>query len=296
LISLGSIVVEPARGYSALDMAGAMQIKDPFGACHADSYSLMADLGVSSEDLERKGKIKGKVFIDENGNGLKNVDEEGVAGIWVLLESGERTTTDEEGMFQFDEVDSGEHLVGIDVRKLSKEYHVVGEYSKIVSLFSGGTGRTYFGLGRTGPSKKELEEMKKAEEEKKKLEEVALKEEQKKKEEENAPKGTIFGNVFIDANANGIFNPGEKLVEKVTVLLDAEKSSVSDKVGNYRFNKVKVGRHTLSIRQDKEFKKTYRLIKKDRITVNVKANTKHRQDIPVSDKKELKINIELTVR
>lgn len=46
LISLGSIVVGPTRGYSALDMAGATQIKDPFGACHADSYSLMADLGV----------------------------------------------------------------------------------------------------------------------------------------------------------------------------------------------------------------------------------------------------------
>ncbi len=48
LIPIGSIVVAPARGYSALDMAGAIQIKDPFGSCHADSYSLMADLGVKN--------------------------------------------------------------------------------------------------------------------------------------------------------------------------------------------------------------------------------------------------------
>ena len=240
-----------------------------------------ADLGVSSEALDRKGKIKGKVFIDENGNGLKNVDEEGIAGVWIIMESGERTSTDEEGMFQFDEVDSGQHLVAVDVRKLSKEYFVAGDSSKIVSLFSGGTGRTYFGLGRTGPTKEELEALKKAEEEKVKKEEEARKEEEKKKAEEekekNAPKGTLFGNVFVDANDNNIYNPGEKRLEKVTVLLDSGKRAVTDKVGNYRFEKVKEGRHTLSIREDQEFKKSYRLSKKEKITVNVKASTKQQE-------------------
>ena len=259
-----------------------------------------ADLGVSSEALDRKGKIKGKVFVDENGNGLKNVDEEGIAGVWIIMESGERTSTDEEGMFQFDEVDSGQHLVAVDVRKLSKEYFVAGDSSKIVSLFSGGTGRTYFGLGRTGPTKEELEALKKAEEEALKKEEEARKEEEKKKAEEekerNAPKGTLFGNVFVDANDNNIYNPGEKRLEKVTVLLDSGKRAVTDKVGNYRFEKVKEGRHTLSIREDQEFKKSYRLSKKERITVNVKASTNNRKDIPVLDKSKLKINIELTVR
>jgi uncharacterized repeat protein (TIGR01451 family) len=259
-----------------------------------------ADIGVSSEDLERKGKIKGKVFIDENGNGLKNVDEEGVAGVWVLLESGERTSTDEEGLFQFDEIDSGEHLVGVDLRKLPKQYFVVGEASKIVSLFSGGTGRTYFGLGRNGPSKKELEEIAKAEEEKKTQEEAALVAEEQKKEEEdrekNAPKGTVFGKVFIDVNANEIYNPGEKGAEDVTVLLDADKKTVTDKLGNFRFDNVKEGRHALSVREDKEFKKNYRLLNKKKTTVNVKASTNNRQDIPVSDRKELQINIKLNAR
>ncbi len=258
-----------------------------------------ADVGVSSETLDRKGKIKGRVFIDENGNGLKNVDEEGVAGIWVVLESGERTTTDEEGLFVFDEVDSGEHLVGLHVRKLPKEYYVIGDASKIVSLFSGGTGRTYFALGRTGPSKKELEEMKQAEEEKKKQEEEARKEEEKKEEEEkekNLPTGTVFGKVFIDDNANEIYNPGEKGAEGVTVLLDADKKTVTDKLGNFRFNKVKEGRHVLSIREDKDFRKSYRLPNKKKISLNVKASTNNRQDIPVSDKKELQINIKLNAR
>lgn len=258
-----------------------------------------ADLGVSSETLDRKGKIKGRVFVDTNGNGLKNVDEEGVSGIWVILETGERTTTDEEGMFQFDEVDSGQHLVAVDVRKLSKQFYVVGDWSKIVSLFSGGTGRTYFGLGRTGPTKEELEALKKAEEDKLKKEEEARKEEKKKEkeqEERNAPKGALFGNVFVDNNNNSTFNPGEKCLEKVTVLLDSEKRAVTDKMGNYRFEKVKAGRHTLSVYEDQEFRKGYRPAKKEKIIVNVKAETNNRKDIPVLDKTKLKINVELTVR
>ena len=133
-----------------------------------------------------------------------------------------------------------------------------------------------------------------------KKEEEARKEEEKKKAEEekerNAPKGTLFGNVFVDANDNSIYNPGEKRLEKVTVLLDSGKRAVTDKVGNYRFEKVKEGRHTLSIREDQEFKKSYRLSKKEKITVNVKASTNNRKDIPVLDKSKLKINIELTVR
>jgi hypothetical protein len=48
LVPMGSIVVVPARGYTALDMTGAKQVKDPFSACHADSYDLMADLGIKN--------------------------------------------------------------------------------------------------------------------------------------------------------------------------------------------------------------------------------------------------------
>ncbi len=46
LVPLGCMEVSPARGYTALDTTGAIQVKDPFGACHADSYGLMADLGI----------------------------------------------------------------------------------------------------------------------------------------------------------------------------------------------------------------------------------------------------------
>ncbi|MEX2726983.1 MAG: hypothetical protein Q6353_007000, partial [Candidatus Sigynarchaeum springense] len=48
IITLGCTSVMPTRGYTPLDTTGAIPIKDPFGSCHADSYSLMADLGVKN--------------------------------------------------------------------------------------------------------------------------------------------------------------------------------------------------------------------------------------------------------
>ncbi|NMC04813.1 MAG: hypothetical protein GYA24_06360 [Candidatus Lokiarchaeota archaeon] len=48
IMPLGSVVLVPARGFAALDMTGAVQVKDPFGACHADSYGIMADLGIKN--------------------------------------------------------------------------------------------------------------------------------------------------------------------------------------------------------------------------------------------------------
>ncbi len=40
--------VAPRDSNDTLDMTGAIQIKDPFAACHADSYDLMADLGIKT--------------------------------------------------------------------------------------------------------------------------------------------------------------------------------------------------------------------------------------------------------
>jgi hypothetical protein len=48
LVSFGGIVMPPARGYTALDTTDVVQVKDPFGSCHADSYDLMADLGIKN--------------------------------------------------------------------------------------------------------------------------------------------------------------------------------------------------------------------------------------------------------
>jgi uncharacterized repeat protein (TIGR01451 family) len=259
-----------------------------------------ADIGISSEALERKGKIKGKVFIDENKNGLKNVDEEGVAGIWVILENGERTSTDEEGSFIFDEVDSGEHLVGLDVRKLPKEYFVIGDASKIVSLFSGGTGRIAFALGHTGPSKKEIEEMRKAEEKKEaaRKEEELKKEEEKKKEEaeKRLPKGTVSGRVFVDGNANGVYDPKENLVKGVTVLLDDKVRVQTDGRGLFAFTKVSAGKHRINLPEDKKFKETYKRAKKDAILVVVEGGKNHKVDIPLEHANGLRVRIDLGVR
>ncbi|MHA1681471.1 MAG: hypothetical protein ACTSUE_10705 [Promethearchaeota archaeon] len=58
--------VHPSNGMGVLDMTGAMQVKDPFGACHADSYSVMEELGVkmNRKDISWSGIEVG----DDNWN------------------------------------------------------------------------------------------------------------------------------------------------------------------------------------------------------------------------------------
>ncbi len=286
--------IAPGRSTNTVTVTG----RDPTGRTLTARDS--ADIGISSGALERKGKIKGRVFIDENKNGLKNVDEEGVAGIWVILENGERTSSDEEGSFIFDAVDSGEHLVGLDVRKLPKDYYVIGDASKIVSLFSGGTGRTGFALGRTGPSKKELEEMRKAEE--KKIEEAARKEEALKKEaekreaEKRLPKGTISGRVFVDVNANGVYDPRETLVKGITVLLDDKVRVQTDTRGLFTFEKVTAEKHRITLLEDRKFKEAYKKAKKEATVVVVEGGKNHKVDIPLRIVNGLRVRIDLGVR
>ncbi|MBN2150847.1 MAG: hypothetical protein JW839_05365 [Candidatus Lokiarchaeota archaeon] len=78
LVPLGCITAAPVRGFTALDMTGSVPIKDPFGACHADSYGLMADLGIKDNrkdiswtDIERGDDNWYWVNWDNRMTGLK---------------------------------------------------------------------------------------------------------------------------------------------------------------------------------------------------------------------------------
>ncbi|MCK4581650.1 MAG: hypothetical protein KAU10_09870, partial [Dehalococcoidia bacterium] len=55
------------------------------------------------------GKVKGSVFVDENGNGTYEEGEPTVALVTVQLDGKSRVTTDESGQFLFLHVQPGEH-------------------------------------------------------------------------------------------------------------------------------------------------------------------------------------------
>ncbi|MFA5793920.1 MAG: PQQ-binding-like beta-propeller repeat protein [Candidatus Brocadiia bacterium] len=59
--------------------------------------------------------------------------------------------------------------------------------------------------------------------------------------------GTIMGRVFIDTNANGVFDQGEKGVASATIIMENGVLAITDKEGMYHIPAVKPGTHHLKI-------------------------------------------------
>lgn len=264
------------------------------------SDSDTADISLTGDVMERKGKIKGSVFLDANENGIKNADESGLEGVSLVMENGERVTSDVDGSFIFDEVKPGEHLVALDERKLPDDYFLIGESSVIVSVFWGGTARVTFSVGYIAPpppppTAEEMLALKKAEDEA--LEEKK-KEEAKKKEEENnkKPTGRVTGRVFIDSDNDGVYDHGEEGAEGVVVLLDGTKSATTDRRGNFAFDDVPPGAHMVSLLTDSEFSDSFRPGKKDRERVTVTSGVTNLVELAVFEAHKLTVEIELEIQ
>jgi len=68
--------------------------------------------------------IAGVVYLDENGNGIRDKEEPLLSDITILLDR-RRDSTDGEGMFFFERIGPGLYEVGIDPAQLPKEYQVI---------------------------------------------------------------------------------------------------------------------------------------------------------------------------
>ncbi|MBN1883747.1 MAG: DUF11 domain-containing protein [Deltaproteobacteria bacterium] len=260
-----------------------------------------ADISLSGDVMERKGKIKGSVFVDANENGMKNADETGLGGVTLVMENGERVTSEEDGSFLFDEVKPGEHLVALDERKLPDDYFLIGESSIIVSVFWGGTSRVEFSLGYIPPpppppTAEEMLALREAE--KKALEEKKKQEEEKKKQEEKNKESTgkVSGRVYVDSNDNGVYDRGETGAEGVVVLLDGTKTATTDRRGNFAFDNISPGAHVVSLLTDSEFSDSFRPGKKDRERVTVTSNVTHLVELAVFEVHKLTVEIELDIQ
>jgi hypothetical protein len=236
------------------------------------------------------GKIKGRVFLDENGNGLKNATEEGIGGITIIMETGERLKTDDDGSFLFEGVRAGEHLVAVDERKLPHDHFIISDASAIVSVFGGGTSRVSFAVGRILPPEEE-----KTEDETIPREEM-IEETKKKEDKKELSLGKISGRVFIDHDKNGHYDVGEEVVCGITVLLDGRKRVKTDKHGKYMFYDVSPGRHTISVVKDTDFKTHYCMEEEQPVTISVKGNVNHKVDIPLLIAGGIRIDIHLTTK
>ncbi len=88
--------------------------------------------------LVEAGSIEGKVFIDENKNGVYDLGEEGFENIGISLTPKLRTTkSDENGRFLFEFLSPGSYEVSLDKGAIPLEYKLVSPEKLEVELSGG---------------------------------------------------------------------------------------------------------------------------------------------------------------
>src|SRR5881394_1830132 len=99
--------------------------------------------------LETRAVI-GKVFVDANGNGQQDADEQGVQGVDVWTDDGEIATTDADGRFSFQNMRPGRHVYRIDPATLPAGFRVPDPAARDGSGWT--TPRVNFALGTAAAS------------------------------------------------------------------------------------------------------------------------------------------------
>lgn len=87
---------------------------DPKGEISVSSNEAYAYVRVVPGVFSAKGYIVGRVFIDNNKNGILDDGEPGVGGVKIYMEDGRFVVTDSEGKYHFDNVRPGTHVLKID--------------------------------------------------------------------------------------------------------------------------------------------------------------------------------------
>ena len=68
------------------------------------------------------GDIKGRVFVDMNGNGIFDVGDKPLGGVVLRLDDGFLVKTDAHGLYHFPNVASGQHHLNLDEASYRIDY------------------------------------------------------------------------------------------------------------------------------------------------------------------------------
>lgn len=78
------------------------------------------------------GRVQGYLFVDNNGDGIRQQNEPGLAGVTVYLNSVYPVVTDSQGIYRFPSVGIGDHFIFIDETTLPLPWTLVdGEYTPL---------------------------------------------------------------------------------------------------------------------------------------------------------------------
>ncbi|MFT5208282.1 MAG: hypothetical protein ACI9CF_002054, partial [Candidatus Omnitrophota bacterium] len=185
----------------------------PYGFVGTSGLRKTVYLNDSSKSVDfglvAKSSIQGIIYNDMNSNGKFNRGEVGVQGVRVILEgTKQKSITNANGAFSFDDVVVGEQKVAVDLSTLRVGFLPSSLYSKSITLSKGVRYRIDFGV---------------------------------------KSERSIGGQVYIDLNNNNQFDSSEKYLAGAEVLF-GDSSAISDDEGYYLFTDISVGTHTLTIR------------------------------------------------
>jgi cell division septation protein DedD len=154
------------------------------------------------------GTVAGLVFVDWNADGVRNDDEDTLAGIAVELEGLARATSGTRGTFEFADVPVGPGMVGVDVSAIPVDYDIPDVPQVEVDIGRNATSTVSFAL---------------------------------------VPLGSIAGRVWRDANGNSTADEGDEPIDDALVVLDGGQRTELVRGGRFRFDAIRAGEHQLRV-------------------------------------------------
>jgi hypothetical protein len=157
-----------------------------------------------------KGSIHGLVFVDWNGNGLHDADEDTVGDV-ALFVGRENLRSGADGRFAFDGVPVGDRVVSLDAGSIPAEFDLPPDTLRNVGVVKGRVTIVEFAL---------------------------------------SPVGTIQGVVYSDVDGDGQLGPADQPIRSAVLVLDDGARSEAVRDGRFRFDSVRIGTHKLALLPD----------------------------------------------
>ena len=201
--------------------------------------------------IKTKGQLIGAIFIDKNGNGIRDVDEQGIPQILILLEN-EDDITDEDGRFEFSAMEPGEYPFSVNIATLPAYLALEGKVPRTVSIQKGIVNSIEIPVTSVC---------------------------------------SISGYVYLDVNSNEKFDSGEKGISTIRLIIQNEKKQewevYTDRDGRFKANDLLPGVYTIII--DTAWLPNRTLSGKKEWTVILTPNEPHKKINISAVKKVLKI-------
>jgi hypothetical protein len=161
----------------------------------------------SAKEMNSFGKMSGRVYqdIDLNGKYDPGTDKP-QAGVNVRVDGNRYVVSDENGVYEFDAIPSGEHRIYLDLLTVRADLTVLGGDARETDLEAGHNSILDFRLVRTG---------------------------------------RITGRAWLDTNENGKFDEGETPLADVRVVTSSGRDTLTDSDGNFTIGDLAPGEHVV---------------------------------------------------